>query len=162
MVCRYGGQETGHGLADVLWGRVNPSGRLPLTFHPDAYKNQVGPVASLNMTFRDTTTGKVQGRTYRYLADQQTDALFSFGWGPVSDVSPRPHATLQPSALGSFAPRNRTVLPCCRVATVPRRVAVVPRHAATVSASWLRAEANVVFPTVFRVLGCTTHAKPDF
>jgi len=79
----YGGQETGHGLADILWGRVNPSARLPLTIHPTEYLGSgIGPVPSLNMSFpsNSTSTGK-QGRTYRYLADQESDAIFSFGWG---------------------------------------------------------------------------------
>ncbi|MBO4827311.1 MAG: glycoside hydrolase family 3 C-terminal domain-containing protein [Prevotella sp.] len=62
----YGGEQGGQALADVLFGKVNPSGKLPVTF----YKN-VGQLP-------DFLDYRMTGRTYRYF---QGEPLYPFGYG---------------------------------------------------------------------------------
>jgi len=66
LVAWYPGQEGGHALADVLFGEVSPSGRLPVTFYRSV--DQLPPFADYDM----------KGRTYRYFMG---DALYPFGFG---------------------------------------------------------------------------------
>lgn len=62
----YGGQETGTALADILFGRYNPSGRLPVTFY-----NATGDLPD----FEDYDMSM---RTYRYFDGR---VLYPFGYG---------------------------------------------------------------------------------
>src|SRR5262249_10924153 len=56
----------GNAVADVLFGDVNPSGRLPVTFYRSV--EQLPPFADYDM----------KGRTYRYF---EGDPLYAFGYG---------------------------------------------------------------------------------
>lgn len=62
----YLGQEAGTAIADVLYGDVNPSGKLPLTFYAD--DTQLADYESYDM----------KGRTYRYFEGKP---LYPFGHG---------------------------------------------------------------------------------
>ena len=68
LLCWYPGARGGRTVADILFGRVSPSGKLPVTF----YRNE--QLAQLP----DFTDYSMQGRTYRYFAGQP---LYPFGYG---------------------------------------------------------------------------------
>jgi beta-glucosidase len=75
----YLGQETGNALADVLFGDVNPSGKLPTTF-PKRYQDNP---AYVNYPGENGKVYYGEGIFvgYRYYEAKQVEPLFPFGHG---------------------------------------------------------------------------------
>lgn len=73
----YGGNETGNGIADVIFGTVNPSGRLPISFPKRLNDNPTF------LNFGSERGRVVYGESiyvgYRYYEKVGKDVLFPFG-----------------------------------------------------------------------------------
>jgi beta-glucosidase len=75
------GQEAGNSIVDVLFGKVNPAGRLPMTWprslqQTPAYKNFPGDVDKLVVNYEE---GVEIG--YRFYDRHTESELFPFGYG---------------------------------------------------------------------------------
>lgn len=81
------GSEDGHAVADLLFGVVNPSGKLPTSYpagehdtlyagHPERYPGVVGAAGYPELTYSE---GLAMG--YRWYQDQGIAPLFPFGYG---------------------------------------------------------------------------------
>ncbi len=64
----YPGQRGGTALANILFGKVSPCGKLPVTFYKDSDR------------LPDFTDYGMKGRTYRYCEDYD-NILYPFGYG---------------------------------------------------------------------------------
>ncbi|MCH5275519.1 MAG: glycoside hydrolase family 3 C-terminal domain-containing protein [Lachnospiraceae bacterium] len=62
----YPGAQGGRAIANILFGEVNPQGKLPITFYRSAEE------------LPEFTDYSMEGRTYRYM---KQDALYPFGYG---------------------------------------------------------------------------------
>ncbi|PSR97910.1 Beta-D-xylosidase [Actinidia chinensis var. chinensis] len=71
----YPGQAGGTAIADVLFGRTNPGGKLPMTWYPQEY---LARAPMTNMAMRADPARGYPGRTYRFY---KGPVVFPFGYG---------------------------------------------------------------------------------
>lgn len=75
----YGGMEAGHAFADVLFGEVNPSGKMPITL--PAKLADTAPIALDDYNAKESLYKEGVFIGYRWFEQQNIKPLFAFGHG---------------------------------------------------------------------------------
>ncbi|KAG8037956.1 hypothetical protein GUJ93_ZPchr0026g29121 [Zizania palustris] len=70
----YPGEVGGHVLPEILFGKYNPGGKLPITWYPESFTSV--PMNDMNM--RANASRGYPGRTYRFYTG---DVVYGFGYG---------------------------------------------------------------------------------
>ena len=84
LAAHYPGEESGNSIADILWGDINPSGRLPYTIPADEADYNI-PIVNLttvtdpNAWQSNFTEGLMID--YRHFDTQNITPLYEFGYG---------------------------------------------------------------------------------
>jgi len=77
----YGGQETGAAVAALIFGTVNPSGKLPVTFPASLSQVPAQTTAQWPGTSAGVTYSEGVNIGYRWYQSQNITPLFPFGYG---------------------------------------------------------------------------------
>lgn len=98
----YGGQEGGHALASILFGKVSPSGRLPVTF-PKRFEDSP---AAANYPGKDLKVKYAEGIYvgYRYFDTKNVEPQFPFGFGLSYTTFKYSGLTVMPEQVVGDAP----------------------------------------------------------
>ena len=101
VVAWYPGEEQGHALADILFGDVNPSGRLSATWPASVSQLPTFSSAGNVVTYEGPDTG----RGYRYYDRCNLTPLYPFGHGLSYTTFAYSNLTINPEwgAAGTFA-----------------------------------------------------------
>ncbi|HEU5429000.1 MAG TPA: glycoside hydrolase family 3 C-terminal domain-containing protein [Actinocrinis sp.] len=95
----YNGESQGTALADVLFGKQNPSGHLDFTWYQD--DSQLPPIGNYGLSPADTNG---LGRTYQYFTGTPTYP-FGYGLSYTSFAYSKVHATRAANANGKATVR---------------------------------------------------------
>ena len=85
LMCWYGGMEAGHAIANVLFGDVNPSGKLPLTF-PKRLEDSPAHSTGNRRNYPGDENKRIYYDEgifvgYRWFDEKEIEPLFPFGFG---------------------------------------------------------------------------------
>ncbi|KAK0966908.1 hypothetical protein LTR91_017353 [Friedmanniomyces endolithicus] len=120
LAAHYPGQEVGNSIVDILWGAVNPSGKLPYTIALQESDYSFAPITNSSALLKTTDPNAWQSDfeerlliDYRHFDYFNESVQYEFGYGLSYTTFSMSTATISRVASGaiSAAPANNTVAP---------------------------------------------------